>query len=64
MAMKTKTSSMVMMVMLTTNSDMLGNPVLRPRWRCVAIELVVMFGLEVFFDRLHVSHRVGIDFSQ
>ena len=27
MAMKTKTSSMVMMVMLTTNSDMLGNPI-------------------------------------
>ena len=62
--MKTKINKSVMMVMLTTNSDMLGNPVLRPRWRCGVGELVVMFSLEVFFDRLHISHWIGIDFSQ
>lgn len=63
MAMKTKTSSMVMMVMLTTNSDMLGNPVEGLRqWGLSERALVFVF--EVFFDRLHVSHRIGIDLGQ
>lgn len=63
MAMKTKTSSMVMMVMLTTNSDMLGNPIEGLRHGGLG-ERALVFVFEVFFDRLHVSHRIGIDLGQ